>query len=143
TSIGGRIVTGRRVTSLGELPSSRVVICDITPRQLLQIAGDRLPESYRSALATFKYGPGVFKVDWALSSPVPWTATECSRAGTLHLGGRLEEIAEGERRVVEGGHPDRPFVLFAQQSLFDETRAPAGKHTAWGYCHVPHGSNVD
>jgi len=141
--LGGEIVTGVEVKSLNALPPARVILCDITPRQLLSIAGERLPESYQRALRRYRYGPGVFKVDYALDGPVPWSAQECLQAGTVHLGGTLEEIAEAEKQVARGKHPERPFVLIAQQSLFDETRAPVGKHTLWAYCHVPNGSDVD
>jgi len=140
---GGRIETGRTVRSLDDLPPHRVALFDVTPRQLLAIAGARLSPSYRRALARYRYGPGVFKVDWALDGPVPWQAPACGRAGTVHLGGSLEEIVAAEAAVFSGGVPERPFIIFAQQSLFDESRAPAGKHTAWAYCHVPNGSRVD
>lgn len=142
-TLGVEFVTGARVGSLGELPASRAVFCDVTPRQLLQLAGDRLPGGYRRRLAAYRHGPGVFKLDLALADPVPWRARECLRAGTLHLGGTLPEIAEAEAAVWRGQHPERPFVLVAQQSLFDPTRAPTGQHTLWAYCHVPNGSNVD
>jgi phytoene dehydrogenase-like protein len=140
---GGEIVTGQRVRSLDELPPARSVLLNLTPRQLLAIAGARLPAPYRRRLARYRYGPGVFKVDWALEGPVPWAAEDCSRAGTVHLGGTAAEIAESEEAVWGGEAPDRPFVLVAQQSLFDDTRAPPGKHTLWAYCHVPNGSTVD
>lgn len=142
-TLGVELVTGARVGSLDELPASRAIFCDVTPRQLLQLAGDRLSAGYRRRLASYRYGPGVFKVDLALAGPVPWRSRECLRAGTLHLGGTLPEIAEGEAAVWRGQHPERPYVLVAQQSLFDPTRAPAGKHTLWAYCHVPNGSDVD
>jgi phytoene dehydrogenase-like protein len=142
-SLGGEVVTGVRVQSLDELPSARAVLCDVTPRQLLRIAGQRLPTGYRRKLAGYRYGPGVFKVDWALDGPIPWQAIECTRAGTLHLGGTLEEMAAAERVVWRGEHPEKPYVLVVQPSLFDPTRAPEGKHTAWAYCHVPHGSTFD
>jgi phytoene dehydrogenase-like protein len=142
-SLGGEILTGCPVKSLDELPPSRSILLDVTPRQLLQIAGDRLPHGYRKRLAGFRYGPGVFKIDWALSGPIPWRAEACRRAGTVHVGGTLEEIASGERAVWRGEHPARPLVLLAQQSLFDSTRAPSGQHTAWAYCHVPSGSTLD
>ena len=142
-SLGGTIETGRRVTSIRDLPTSRAVIFDITPRQLAAIAGDALPPRYLRKLQRFRYGPGVFKVDWALDGPIPWRSEECSRALTVHVGGRVEEIAEHESAIWEGRTTAKPFVLVAQQSLFDPTRAPAGKHTGWAYCHVPHGSNVD
>jgi phytoene dehydrogenase-like protein len=140
---GGEIETGRRVTTLAELPSSRVVLLDVTPRQVLAIAGDRLPAGYRRRLEKYRYGMGIFKVDWALSGPVPWRAEACRRAGTVHVGGTLDEIATAEHQTWNGDHPDRPFVMFAQPTVFDQSRAPAGKHIAWGYCHVPHGSTAD
>jgi phytoene dehydrogenase-like protein len=140
---GGQIETGRRVTSLEELPSARAVLLDLAPRGVLAIAGDRLPKGYRKRLDRYRYGMGVFKVDWALSGPIPWRAEACRRAGTIHLGGTLEEIAATERQTWDGGHPDRPFVLLAQPTLFDPSRAPPGKHIAWAYCHVPHASTVD
>ena len=129
--------------SLRELPTSYAVIFDLTPRQILHLAFDVLPPRYRWELQKYRYGAGVCKVDWALSSPIPWKSRECLQAATVHVGGSAEEIAEGERIVGKGRHPERPFVLLAQQSLFDETRAPAGKHTAWGYCHVPNNSKMD
>jgi phytoene dehydrogenase-like protein len=140
---GGEIHASQRVTSLSDLPSGTPALFDTTPRQLERIAADRLPGGYRSALRRYRYGSGVFKVDYALEGPVPWRAPECARAGTVHLGGTLDEIADAEREVTRGGHPERPFVLVAQQSLFDPSRAPAGKHTLWAYCHVPNGSRVD
>ena len=142
-SLDGKIETGRRVDSVDDLPTARLVMLDVTPRQVLRLAGHRLPARYARALRRYRYGPGVFKVDWALDGPVPWAAAECLRAGTVHLGGTLEEIAASERAVWRGEAPDRPFVLVAQQSLFDPTRAPEGKHTLWAYCHVPNGSSVD
>jgi phytoene dehydrogenase-like protein len=142
-SLGGRIETGRHVASLDELPKARATFLDVTPRQVLRIAGHRLPARYLRALRRYRYGPGVFKVDWALDAPVPWTAAECARAGTVHLGGTLEELAASERAVWNGEAPERPFVLLAQQSLFDDSRAPAGKHTLWAYCHLPNGSSED
>jgi phytoene dehydrogenase-like protein len=142
-SLGGEVVTGVHVQSLDELPPAGAVLCDVTPRQLVRIAGQRLPAGYRHKLAGYRYGPGVFKVDWALDGPIPWQATECTRAGTLHLGGTLEEMAAAERVVWRGEHPEKPYVLVVQPSLFDATRAPAGKHTAWAYCHVPHASTFD
>jgi len=142
-SLGGQTITGTPVKSLRQLPPSRIVMFDLTPRQILKLASDRLPPSYRWELQKYRYGPGVFKVDWALSSPIPWKSPECLQAATLHLGGSAEEIMQGERTVANGRCPDRPFVLMAQQSLFDKTRAPEGKHTAWGYCHVPNGSKID
>ena len=142
-SLGGRIETGKFVKEVGELPSARVVLLNVTPRQVIEIAGARLPDSYRRRLEGYRYGPGVFKVDWALDGPIPWRAAECARAGTLHLGGTMPEIAQAEREVWEGRHPERPFVLLCQPSLFDPSRAPEGKHTAWAYCHVPNGSDFD
>jgi phytoene dehydrogenase-like protein len=115
----------------------------VTPRQVLALAGHKLPGRYRRSLERFRYGPGVFKVDWALSGPIPWSAPECRRAGTVHVCGTMEEVADAERAPHRGEHSDKPFVLLAQQTPFDPTRAPPGKHTAWGYCHVPHGSTVD
>ena len=140
---GGEIVTDAPVARLDDLPESRVTLFDVTPRQLVAIAGGRLPARYRRRLERYRYGPGVFKVDAALDGPIPWKAAECGRAGTVHLGGTLGEIAAAEAAVWRGEHPERPFVLVAQQSLFDPTRAPAGKHTLWAYCHVPNGSTVD
>ncbi|MFP3947665.1 MAG: phytoene desaturase family protein [Longimicrobiales bacterium] len=137
--LGGTIETGRPVTSLDQLPRARAVLLDLTPRQVVAVAGDRLPPSYRGALDRYRYGPAAWKVDWALDGPIPWAAPECTRAITLHLGGSSEEIARAEAAPWENEVSDRPFVLLAQPSLFDPTRAPEGKHTAWGYCHVPHG----
>jgi phytoene dehydrogenase-like protein len=142
-SLGGEIVTGCEVECLDQLPPHRAVLLDVTPRQLDQIAGDRLPPGYRRKLQGYRYGPGVFKMDFALDGPIPWTAQACAQAATVHLGGTLEEIATAERAVWRGEHPERPFVLLAQQSLFDAARAPDGKHTVWAYCHVPNGSTVD
>lgn len=141
--LGGEIVTGRRVERLADLPSARAVLCDVTPRQLLRLACDRLPDRYGRALARYRYGPGVFKLDWALDGPIPWTALACRDAGTIHLGAGLEEIAASERSAWRGGHDERPYVLLSQPTLFDPSRAPAGKHVAWAYCHVPNGSTVD
>jgi phytoene dehydrogenase-like protein len=142
-SLGGEIVTGARVTSLCDLPPARSVLLDLTPRQVARISGDLLPARYRRALRHYRYGPGVFKVDYALSGPVPWRSPVVAQAGTVHVGGTLAEITAAERDVARGRHPERPFVLLAQQSLFDPSRAPAGKHTAWAYCHVPRGSTVN
>ncbi|HZE80234.1 MAG TPA: NAD(P)/FAD-dependent oxidoreductase [Candidatus Polarisedimenticolia bacterium] len=138
-SLGGRVLTNCYVESLEQLPPARATLLDVTPRQLIRMAGAKLPGSYRRNLEQFKYGPGVYKLDWALHQPVPWRATECAQAGTVHLGGTLEEICESERQPWKGKVSDRPYVLFTQASLFDGSRAPAGKHTAWGYCHVPNG----
>ncbi|MBV9507345.1 MAG: NAD(P)/FAD-dependent oxidoreductase [Acidobacteriia bacterium] len=134
-SLGGEVVTG---TPVETLPDAPLVMCDVGPRQLLKLGGSRFPASFRQALAGFRYGPGVFKLDWALDTPIPWRARECYRAATVHLGGTLEEIAAWERR-----HTGKPFVLLVQPTLFDSTRAPEGKHTAWAYCHVPNGSTKD
>jgi phytoene dehydrogenase-like protein len=142
-SLGGEIETGRRVASLAELEEPRVALLDVTPRGFLELAGDRLPSGYRRSLERYRYGPGVFKLDWALDGPIPWRAEECSRAATVHLGPTLEEIAASEAAPAQGRISERPFVLLAQQSVFDPTRAPAGRHTAWAYCHIPNGSIVD
>jgi phytoene dehydrogenase-like protein len=142
-ALGGEIETGHEVSSLRELPPSDIVLCDVTPRQLLQLAGEQLPPRFRRRLERWRYGPGVFKVDYALDDPIPWRAPEVAQAATVHIGGLVGEIVAAERAPWEGRHADRPFVLLAQPSLFDDTRAPAGKHTAWAYCHVPHGSTLD
>jgi phytoene dehydrogenase-like protein len=141
--LGGEVVTGHRVDSVAELSPAKAILLDVTPRQVVALGGEKLPARYRRRLGRYRYGPGVFKVDWALSGPIPWRAAECRRAGTVHLGGTLEEVAAAERAPWVGEHAERPFVLLAQPSLFDPTRAPAGKHTAWAYCHVPHGSTAD
>ena len=143
TDLGGEIVTGYEVKSLKELPPARAVLLDVTPRQVLQIAGDQLPSGYRRQLEKYRYGPGVFKMDWALSDPIPWTADACRRAGTVHLGATLREIVHSEQIIWDGKHAQRPYTLVTQQSLFDDTRAPPGKQTAWAYCHVPNGSTID
>lgn len=142
-SLGGKVETGAEVKNVDELPSSRVVLFDLTPRQIIKIAGHRLPDAYRKRLEKFAYGSGVFKMDFALSEPIPWTAKECFEAATVHIGGTFEEIAASERAQTEGKISEKPFVLVAQTSLFDATRAPEGKHTAWAYCHVPNNSPVD
>jgi phytoene dehydrogenase-like protein len=142
-SLGGEFHTGSPVHSTRDLPQARATLFDTSPRALVGISGDRLPAGYRDALLRFRYGPGVFKLDYALDGPIPWRAEECLRAGTVHLGGTLEEITESEAAVWQGEHPERPYVILAQQSLFDATRAPEGKHTAWAYCHVPHSSTED
>jgi phytoene dehydrogenase-like protein len=142
-SLGRAVETGRRVTSLEELPPARAMLLDLTPRQIVRIAGRRLPARYRRALERYRYGPAAFKLDLALSGPIPWKDPACARAATVHLGGTLDEIAAAERAPHAGQSAQRPFVLLAQQSLFDATRAPAGSHTAWAYCHVPHGSTLD
>lgn len=142
-SLGGVIETGARVESLSELPQADAVLCDVTPRQLLGLAGDKLPVRYRRRLERFSYGPAAFKLDWAMDGPVPWTAQALSRCGTVHLGGTFEEIADAERAVWENQEPQRPYVLGVQPTPFDPSRAPAGKHTFWAYCHVPNGSRFD
>lgn len=142
-SLGGKIETNFMVQSLNQLPSSSAVLFDVTPKQLLQIAGDRFSPLYKWQLERYRYGMGVFKIDWALSGPIPFTSPECKMAGTVHLGNTFSEIAAGEQLSSSGGHPEKPFVLLAQQSLFDSSRAPEGKQTAWAYCHVPNGSTVD
>lgn len=142
-TLGGEIVTGTRVQRLGDVPPHRTLLFDLAPSQMEAIAGDALPADYRRQLRRFRHGPGVFKIDWALSGPIPWTAPECARAATVHLGSSFEEIAASEEAASSGRISDRPFVLMAQQSLFDNTRAPQGQHTGWAYCHVPHGSSVD
>jgi phytoene dehydrogenase-like protein len=142
-SLGGEVVTGTQVESLETLPPARVVLCDMTPRQLVSLAGDKFSRGFRRRLNKFRYGPGAFKVDWALAGPIPWIAPECARAGTVHLGGSMEEIAAAEREVWAGRQPERPFVLLSQPSLFDPTRAPVGRHTVWAYCHVPNASEFD
>jgi phytoene dehydrogenase-like protein len=141
--LGGKVHVGSRVQSLKDLPAYDLTLCDVTPRQLLAIAGTRLSEDYKKQLGRFRYGPGVFKVDYALSQPIPWKATACARAATLHLGGSFDEIAASERSMRNGQDAGRPFVLLAQPSLFDASRVPVGKQTAWAYCHVPHGSKVN
>lgn len=139
TALGGRVVTGSPVKNIDEMQHPDLVLCDITPRQFLAIAGHRLRRPFRQLLEKFRYGPGVFKVDWALREPIPWKARDCRLAMTVHLGGSFEELAASERAASHGEAPHRPFILLAQPSLFDETRAPAGQHTAWAYCHVPNG----
>jgi phytoene dehydrogenase-like protein len=142
-SLGGEIQTDQMVASLTELPPAANVLFDLTPRQIIAIAGDVLQPAYRRRLAGYRYGPGVCKVDWALEGPIPWKSPQVKRAATVHVGGSMEEIAAAERAVWEGKHPQQPYVLLAQQTLFDPTRAPSEKHTAWAYCHVPHGSSQD
>jgi phytoene dehydrogenase-like protein len=142
-SLGGKIETSAEITTLKELPKSSVVLFDNTPKQILDICGKALPPSYAKKLKSYKYGPGVFKVDIALDGPIPWSDERCRDAGTVHLGGTLREIAASEQQIEEGKCPAHPFVLAAQQSLFDDSRAPAGKHTLWAYCHVPNGSIRD
>ena len=142
-SLGGEVIVDSPVTSVDDLPPARMVLCDLSPKPLLRIAGHKFPAAYRRALERYRYGPGVFKVDWALSAPIPWKADGCARAGTLHLGGTLGEIAASERAAFEGRIADRPYVLLSQPTLFDPSRAPAGRHVAWGYCHLPSASTVD
>lgn len=142
-ALGGKVEKNFQVTSLSQLPSSKTILFDVTPRQLLQIAGHTFSSIYRWQLKKYRYGMGVFKVDWALDGPVPFTSRDARLAGTLHLGNTIQEITASERATWKGEHPDKPFVLLAQQSLFDKTRAPEGKHTLWGYCHVPNGSTKD
>ena len=143
TELGGEIVTDHRVESLHELPAARAILCDVTPRQLVRIAGDSLAPGFRRQLERYRYGPAAFKLDWALSAPVPWKAAECRTAATVHLGGSFAEIIESEWNANHGKHSEKPFTLVAQPSLFDPTRAPNGQHTLWAYCHVPNGSTVD
>ncbi len=143
TSLGGRVVTGRWVHALDDLPAARSVLLDVSPRQFARIAGDRLTAAHRRALNRFRYAPGVCKVDWALAGPVPWLAGACREAGTVHLGGTLAEVARSEADVTAGRHPERPYCIVTQPGVVDPTRAPAGRHTLWAYCHVPAGSAVD
>lgn len=142
-SLGGKIQTDFYVRSLEQIPSARALLFDVTPKQLMEIAGHKFSAFYKRQLSRYKYGMGVFKIDWALQAPVPFTSAECRLAGTIHLGNTFEEIAESERSAWRGKHHEKPFVLLAQQSSFDLSRAPSGNHTAWAYCHVPHGSTVD
>ena len=142
-ALGGEIVTECRISSLEELPPAKAILCDLTPRQLIRIASDSLPAKFNRKLRSYRYGAGVFKMDWALSLPVPWKATECFSAGTVHLGSSFNDILMSERQVIDGLHPERPFTILSQPTLFDSSRAPSGRHTLWGYCHVPNGSTVD
>jgi phytoene dehydrogenase-like protein len=141
--LGGKIEVNQRVENLNDLPKSRAILLDVSVWEFLRMAGQRLPSHYRRQLESFRHGPGVFKIDYALSEPIPWKSEACRRAGTTHLGGRIDEIAAAERDVARGKIPERPFTLVAQQSLFDETRAPRGQHTLWAYCHVPFGCDID
>ena len=141
--LGGKIETNHRVDNLNDLPKSRVVLLDVSIWEFMRIAGRQLPAWYRKRLQSFRHAPGIFKIDYALSDPIPWKTQACRRAGTIHLGGNIDEIAATERDVARGKIPERPFVLIAQQSLFDETRAPRGQHTLWAYCHVPFGCDAD
>ncbi|WP_428330828.1 phytoene desaturase family protein [Mucilaginibacter sp.] len=142
-SIGGKIETNFYVTALDQLPSANAVLFDVTPKQLLKIAGHRFSSIYKWQMERYRYGAGVYKIDWALDAPIPFTADGCRKAGTLHLGNTLEEITLGEQQIWEGKHPEKPYVLLAQPSILDASRAPEGKHTAWAYCHVPNGSEKD
>lgn len=142
-TLGGEIVTGVRVTSVKDIPPAKVVLFDLTPRQILAIEGLQLPDGYRRRLQRYRYGPGVFKIDWALKEAIPWRSQACRHAGTVHVGGNLAQIALSERSAWNGVVSEKPFVLVAQPSLFDSTRSPIGKHTAWAYCHVPRGSTVN
>ena len=141
--LGGEIIVGNTVSKLTDIPQAKAVVFDTAPQAVSRIAGDALPSGYRSTLERYRFGPGAFKIDWALAAPIPWEAPECARASTVHVGGTLDEIAASERAPWQNVHAEKPFVLVAQPSLFDATRAPPEKHTAWGYCHVPHGSTVD
>lgn len=142
-SLGGRIQTGQFVKNLSELPSTKTVLFDVTPKQLLEIAGHKFSSIYKWQLERYRYGMGVFKIDWALDGPIPYTSVQARKAGTVHIGNTLEEIALSEKITWQGKHSDKPYVLLAQQSLFDDTRAPEGKQVAWAYCHVPNGSTKD
>lgn len=142
-SIGGTIVTDHEVKILDDIPSSKTILFDLTPQQINNIAGDKLPNKYKSGLKEYQYGPGTFKIDWALSEPVPWENEACRKAGTLHIGGTFKEIAASEEAAWSGNYSEKPYVLVSQPSLFDETRAPKDKHTLWAYCHVPNGSTKD
>jgi phytoene dehydrogenase-like protein len=142
-SLGGALSTSTRIEDLSALSNYDAILCDVTPHQLLRLAPNRFPTRFARSLAKYRYGPGVFKVDYALSSPIPWKAPDCARAATVHLGGSLQEIAASEYDMYHGHHSEKPFVLLAQPTLFDPTRAPAGKHIAWAYCHVPNSSSVD
>ncbi|HVZ21545.1 MAG TPA: NAD(P)/FAD-dependent oxidoreductase [Vicinamibacterales bacterium] len=142
-ALGGEIVTGHPVRSIDELPPSRAVLCDLSPRPLLRIAGHRFPASYRRALERYRYGMGVYKVDYALAAPIPWANAECAQSPTVHVGGTIDEIEAAEHEPWNGRPAERPFVLVVQPTLVDPTRAPAGRHVAWTYCHVPHGSTFD
>ena len=141
--LGGRVESGRWVESQDELGDAEIVLADVTPDALQRLAGPRLPAGYSRRLARYRYGPGIFKLDWALSEPIPWSAPGVERAGTVHLGGRLDEIAASEQSATRGGHAERPYILLVQPTLFDPSRAPEGKHIAWAYCHVPNGSDRD
>jgi phytoene dehydrogenase-like protein len=141
--LGGEVIADHRVRSLDELPPAKAILCDLSLRPVLTIAGGRLPAAYKRALEQYQYGMGVFKMDWALDGPIPWKAADCAKASTVHVCGTLAELERSEQEAWSGTASERPFVLLAQPSLFDPSRAPAGKHTAWAYCHVPGGSTVD
>jgi phytoene dehydrogenase-like protein len=143
TELGGEARAGYRVTDLGDIPRAPVILLDLTPRQVLGICGARLPQAYARRLRRFRYGPGVFKLDWVLSGPVPWRDPNVARAATIHLGGTLDEIVASEAAVASGRHPEYPYVLAVQSGAADPSRSPAGKHVLWAYCHVPNGSDVD
>ena len=143
STLKGRVITSSPVQNLASLADYELFLCDLTPRQLIEVGGQRLSEGYRRQLGSYRYGAAAFKVDYALHGPIPWKSSDCLRAATVHLGGSFEEIAASEKAVRSGQHADRPFVLLTQPSLFDHSRAPAGKHTAWAYCHVPNGSRVN
>lgn len=142
-SLGGEIETNSEINSLNDLPNSEIVLLDITPRQILKICGDKLSSIYKYQLEKYKYGSAVFKIDWALEEPIPFKSKDCLLAGTVHVGGSFKEIVESEYLVGKGNHPEKPYIILAQQSLFDKNRTPEGKHTGWAYCHVPNGSNFD
>lgn len=142
-SLGGVLQTERKICHGKDLEEAKTIFFDLTPHQILQIAGNQIPASYRTSLAKYRYGSGIYKLDIAVSEPIPWTDLGCRKAGTVHLGNTLQEIANAEKGVSQGRHPEKPFVIVAQQSVFDNTRAPAGKHTVWAYCHVPNGSHQD
>jgi phytoene dehydrogenase-like protein len=141
--LGGELVLNRRVSDWRELPSARAYLFDLTPQQLLEVIGGDLPAAYRARLGRFRYGPGVCKMDWALNTPIPWRDAECARAATIHLSGSLARVAESERAMATGKISEQPFVIVVQPSLFDASRAPTGRHTAWAYCHLPHRSTFD
>lgn len=141
--LGGEILTGQRVESLSHLPAAKAILCDLTPRQVVHIAGDSLPSGFRGRLSRYRYGPAAFKLDWALNAPVPWRAAACTKAATVHVAGSFAEVLASEKLVNSGQHAERPFIILSQPSLFDPSRAPEAKHTLWAYCHVPNGSDFD
>ncbi len=142
-TLGAQVLTNVHIKHWRDLPTAKTILLDVPPRTFLELAGPRLPSAYRTWLERYRHGAGVFKLDYALSQPIPWSDPSVALAGTVHIGGGMDEIAHAESQVARGQHPEKPFVLLAQHSLFDQTRAPAGKHTAWAYCHVPNGSKVD